>query len=136
MSKTFQLMLLMICFLSSCSENISDPNELTLTEVKIDLQTGFQNDDVYIRIDDKLYFYALFSGGERFSGPQASFITYLTKGQHEIEVRRLINYNIYNIEFDSLFFEIESADKYWIGIGIWSDSLYISFQDSAFIYGG
>ncbi len=120
---------------NSCSdEDSTSSNNDDLVEIQFDLQTGFDNVAVSITENDNNYFHAIFTGIESLAGPQASFITYLSEGGHNIKIIRTQLDNITNVRIDSCEFSIGSSDKYWVGMSIYSDSLHITIQDSSFFY--
>lgn len=135
MKKNIILSLFASLLVFSCTDEISTAPSLNeLTEVKFDLQGGFQDGEVSIKIDDKHYFTAPFRGVQPTAGPQATFTTYISRGKHQIIVRRLIDFRISNLKTDSASIDIGSSEKYWVGLVVWEDSLYVQVQDSAFYY--
>jgi hypothetical protein len=122
-----------INFISCSNNNPISSNNHDLVEIQFDLQTGFVNVSVQIIENGKYYFNAFFKGIEPLAGPQASFITYLSQGDHYIITRRT-PFNYTNIKKDTTKIMIGNSRKYWIGMGVYSDSLHVVVQNSAFIY--
>ena len=124
-------------YIISCSEdNPAASTDGDMVEVQFDLQTGFANVSLSIMEDDKYYFNAMFTGIELLAGPQASFTTFLPKGEHTFIIRRTQLDNFTSFKIDTCIFNIGKSDKYWIGIGVNSDSdsLFYIVQDSGFFY--
>jgi hypothetical protein len=122
--------LIVACF----KENSTSPNIDKKTEVQFDLQTGFA-DEVHIKVDDKFYFHAISTNIEYTAGPQASFVTYLSKDKHKVFIyRKKIEGPFGDVQSDSTVISIGTSEKYWVGLSIYSDSLYFLIQDSSFFY--
>ena len=124
-------------YIISCSEDSpTSSSDEDLVEVQFDLQTGFDNVSLSIMEDDRYYFNAMFTGIELLTGPQASFTTFLPAGEHTFIIRRTQLDNFTNFKIDTCMFNIGKADKYWIGIGVNSDSdsLFYIVQDFSFFY--
>jgi hypothetical protein len=135
--KTYIILIILFINFSSCSEdNPTSSNSENLIEVQFDLQTGFSDVALSIMEDNKYYFSGIFTGIELLAGPQASFITFLPQGEHDLVVIRTQLDNITNFKMDTCVVEIGESDKYWIGMGVNSNSdlLYFAVQDSGFFY--
>ena len=136
MKNYFPILFSLSFILIACSkENTTCPIIDEKVEVQFDLQTGFGDNAVSIKIDDEYYFHAMLTGIELLAGPQASFTTYLLQGEHNLNIQRNHIDNYFgNAKLDSTVIFIGTAEKYWIGLSVYSDSLYISIQDSRFFY--
>jgi hypothetical protein len=129
--------LFMMCILHiiACSDdNPASSMSADLVEVQFDLHSGFYDVAVSIRENDTYYFEAFFTGIEPLAGPQASFTTYLATGEHCLIMRRR-PFNFYSpSKYDTTKITVGDAEKYWIGIHAYPDSLHVVVQDSAFMY--
>ncbi|MBU1874567.1 hypothetical protein KJ688_12715 [bacterium] len=127
---------LLLIFLLGCDcDNITESNN-DLAKVNIDLQYGFDDYFVIVRFDDESYFSADLTGVVPFSGPLASFVTYLSSGEHTCKVFWREDYGQigqpYNI--DSTKIVIGDLEEYFLGIRAYNDTISVELRDTSFGY--
>ena len=128
-------LVLLVSNFSCIKENSTSTLVEERVEVQFDFQTGFEDNSVSVKIDDKHYFNAILNSVVSFAGPQASFTTQLFKGDYKLHIQRHhITAQFGDSKLDSTLMSIGTADKYWVGFSVYSDSLYIVIQDSSFFY--
>ena len=134
------LAIAIVVFTHGCAEDkIADPaekiadstNDLVL--VQVDLQNGFAGKLVYVKFNEMLYFQAMLYNGALLAGPEAMFLTHLQRGLNNLSINgRIIN----NGESyrDDIDVNLGNAEKYYLGVSIYSDTLIVVVQDSPFGY--
>lgn len=137
LSNKIILVLVMLFVMEGCKEdNITNPlvdEREKLVMTRIDLQSGFANNIVFIEINNDFVFNATLSPFSPLSGPEATFATYLPIGTNNLIVakRDVETFTIFKI--DSASFNIGNKEKYFIGLQFF-DSLICIVQDSTFWY--
>lgn len=131
---------LLISVIVGCKENSTDSvinssqsNNCDLVKVRIDMIYGFFGKIVRLNINNNENFYAILSSAVSLAGPEASFSTYLVRGENKLIVSLGDPGNIHNFVRDSTTFFLGSKDKYFIGLGF-IDKIEVTIQDSAFVY--
>jgi len=116
-------------------DNVTDSGSSgsDLIEVKIDLQECLLDKLVIVRFNNNVYFKAFLSEHlSSMSGPLATFTTYLPRGTNKCKVFwGGINQSDHSDSTDVYFGRLV---KYYIGIGMYSDSLIVKVQETPFIY--
>jgi len=134
---TILLIITLIFFCESCKEeSISNPvnnNDIILVKTQVDLQSGFAGKVVNIRFNKESVYNSILSDIVSFAGPEATFITYIPKGENNLFVYTQ-NPNLPSEYFlDSVIVNIGDKEKYFLGLQI-ADSLKCIVQDSSFLY--
>ncbi|MCH7973930.1 MAG: hypothetical protein IH949_08600 [Bacteroidetes bacterium] len=131
--------------LISCSDEITIfqdvpvSDEITQSQadsvnVQIDLQFGFDDKWVWIYINDEIKFMALLSKSVPFSGAQAIFTSNVLRGTNKLDVRWRSLSGQFTLFKALKDFKIGDAEKYYIGLRIYNDTLNVVVQDSTFGY--
>lgn len=115
-------------------KNTDDNSSLKLFSVNIDLLSGFEGQTVYLRIDSLKYYNALLSEYVPVAGPLSSFKTFLEEGNHKLFLIRNRLDGTNSTKVDSTEIEIGNFEKYFIGLSVYNDSLYVLIQDIQFKY--
>jgi len=130
------LLLCLLLALAGCSHDnpvetgqIPD-NQPSYVQTRFDLQTGFSNRSVRIQIDSLIYFSAYLSGIVPVAGPEAYFMSHLTRSQHRLIV---ITYSTV-LRADTLLLPLGNSQSYFVGIRSAGDSVYVIIQDKTFLY--
>jgi len=127
----FTLMFVVLILISCEDDPVSSSEDLVAVEVH--LQSGFESEFVVIEIDGDDYFSAYLSGIVPLAGPQAKFSTYLPREQiHFIAVWGQMGTQDWTM--DSVDIQFDNAEKYYLGINIYADSLIVLVQNSPFLY--
>jgi len=124
--------------LLSCS---SDDKTITgggeydeLIQVRIDLQMGFENKCVDISVNGTQYYKSCLSGLVPFSGPQASFVTYLPRSSDTIVVSWREGGKDPKYE-ETLEVEFGDLSEYFIGLRMTEENaIVIVIQERHFGY--
>lgn len=122
--------LAILVLFSSCSDNSVLAPRIAYIESNIHLQMGFSNHRVIMYIDSLRAFDAALKNESPLAGPEASFITYLRQGEHQL-VTLLIDSTAW---IDTTRFSLGLADRYFIGLQAVPDSMIMVIQDYPFIY--
>jgi hypothetical protein len=129
------LWIIPILFLLSCSENNSTEPEDQLLKVQVDLQNGFAGHLVILEFNGEEFYRADLSESAPFSGPLASFSTFLPRGQNKLYVFwQLDGYQVGPFKEDSLTFKLGEENQYFIGLSTNDDFIEYVLQDDAFLY--
>lgn len=103
--------------------------------VRVDLQYGFQGHSVLIKLNGDVYLSETLSESVPFSGPLAIFSTQLPRGLNRLNAYWRSNNNQASSSLqDNVDFQLGDAEQYFIGISVYSGSLYFIIQDSTFMY--
>jgi len=126
-----------IFILESCKEeSITNPvndNDAILVKAQVDLQVGFAGKSVIITFNKESVYHSILSDVVSLAGPEATFITYISKGENNLFVYTQ-NPNLPSEYFiDSAIVNIGDKGKYFLGLQI-ADSLKCIVQDSSFLY--
>lgn len=117
-----------------CSEDNGVEPNIEFREVQFDLQNGFEDKSVSIIVDSTNHFSATLSSSVPLAGPQAYFNVLLEKGDHRLIIFGSELGNIYKVYTDNTIISIGESRKYFIGIGLYEDSIKVVVQDSSFFY--
>ena len=129
------LWIIPILFLLSCTKNNSTEPEDQLLKVQVDLQNGFAGHLVILEFNGEEFYRADLSESDPFSGPLASFSTFLPRGQNKLYVFwQSDGYQVGPFNEDSLTFMIGEEKQYFLGLSVYADSLYYVIQDEAYGY--
>ena len=126
-------MTLMLMLSMSCSEDdLADPKD-DLVMVDIHLQSGFEGHLVLMEFNGDEYFRAELSESVPFAGPLATFSTPLPRGQNHFyafwgQAGNQVWYE------DSVDIQFDNAEKYFLGVNAYADTLNVVVQDSIFLY--
>lgn len=139
--KSIRFFLCLILFTTlSCEDNStyspiddSQVDKTELVKVRLDMQSGFAGKIVSIYINDDQNYYSILSNLVSLAGPEASFSTYLPRGQNKLIVFLGDTHNIYNSFRDTTTFYLGSKEKYFIGLHI-TDKVEVTVQDSSYFY--
>ncbi len=113
----------------SCSEDDS----ADLVMVDIHLQSGFEGHLVLMEFNGDEYFRAELSESVPFAGPLATFSTLLPRGQnHFYAFWGQAGNQVWNE--DSVDIQFDNAEKYFLGVNAYADTLIVVVQDSTFLY--
>ena len=139
-----QLKILLICFLISmslitCKKSIVETDDESggFVDVQIDLQSGFEDNWIQIKINGIKTFEAILSPIVFLAGPMASYTTNIPRGMNRLGVSwvpmadAIIPSPPREKNCD---FQIGIAERYYIGLSIANDSLSIIVQDEPFLY--
>lgn len=120
----------------SCDEDNVTGNGVNLVRVNVDLQYGFEGNFIRVKFNENLYFSADLTEEAPLSGPLATFITYLPRGLNQCNVFWQDNYGQVGQPFhlDSTDVYFGDSEKYYIGISVSSDTLFIELQEEPFNY--
>ncbi len=134
---TILIIITSIFICESCKEEtISNPvnyNDIILVKAQVDLQSGFAGKVVTIRFNKESVYHSILSDIVSLAGPEATFITYIPKGENNLFVYTQ-NPNLPSEYFiDSAIVNIGDKEKYFLGLQI-ADSLKCIVQDSSFLY--
>ena len=130
----FLAVILLFLLINCAEENIDSPGD-ELVAVRIDLQYGFQSHHVLIKFNGDQYFNTTLSESVPFAGPLAIFSTQLPRGLNRLNAFWSSNDNQVLSSFqDSVDFQLDDAEQYFIGLSVYNDSLYFIVQDSTFVY--
>jgi hypothetical protein len=135
MQMNYVLKTILIFFLSltiySCTEESTTYPIEDLVITKIDLQTGFEGHHVIIEFNNEVHFNAILSEAVPFSGPLATFSTYLPRENNHLYIAWTLNYPFLT---DSIDIFLGSSDKYFIGIRLNGEEIEYEIQESEFLY--
>ena len=116
----------------SCSEDDLDD----LVMVDIHLQSGFEGHLVLMEFNGDEYFRAELSESVPFAGPLATFSTHLPRGQNHLHASWGVQLGSQVWKEDSVDIQFDNAEKYFLGVRAYADTLSVVVQDSTFLYGG
>jgi len=102
--------------------NDNQVNSKKLIKAKIDFQVGFAGRSVSIILNNESIYNSILSEEVSLSGPEASFITYLPKGENKLMVFAQNPSNHSEFIIDSSNVHIGDKNEYFIGLQI-NDSL-------------
>jgi len=118
-------------FLNSCTDYSSTDKLNEMVNTHVDLHSGFQNNSVLLKYQEKILFNEKLSSTVPLSGPLATFTTYLSKGNN-------IRYFSWGLDSlsnsDSIEFTIDESEMHYIGISVYNDTLTFQIQKTEFIY--
>ena len=130
----FLAAVLLLLSISCTEENIVSPSD-ELVMVQVDLQYGFEGHLVSIEFSGDEYFRAELSESVPLAGPLATFSSHLPSGLNRLYAFwRADGYQIGPFYEDSVDFQLDDAERYFLGIGVYADTLDVAVQDSAFLY--
>lgn len=133
-SQTCFVLMVVIAIISGCSSDDKDEKILgdnnDLVKVSIDLVEGFDGLAI-IKIDEEEYFRALILGVVPFAGPQASFTTYLLRGEHSLYVMWELSETVYS---KIVVFKLGNQEEYFISLVANEKELLVAVKDSPMIY--
>ncbi|MBC8401507.1 MAG: hypothetical protein H8E14_08465 [Candidatus Marinimicrobia bacterium] len=127
------IMTLTLMLSMSCSEHdLTDP-KVDLVMVEIHLQSGFEGYLVLMEFNGDEYFRSELSESVPFAGPLATFSTLLPRGQnHFYTFWGQAGNQVWNE--DSVDIQFDNAEKYFLGVNVYADTLNVVVQDSTFLY--
>ena len=132
----FVLLLCPLLVLAACSdENAVETQQITdiessFVQTRFDLQNGFSNKRVRIQIDSLVHFNAYLSAIVPVAGPEAYFMSFLTRSQH----RLIVMTGSTVLSSDTLLLPLGISQSYYVGLRSAGDSVYITIQDKTFLY--
>lgn len=130
----FLAAILLLLSTSCTEENTVSPSD-ELVSVQVDLQYGFEGHLVSIEFNGHEYFSAELSESVPLAGPLATFSSHLPRGLNRFYTFwRADGYQIGPFYEDSVDFQLDDAERYFLGVGLYADTLDVVVQDSAFLY--
>lgn len=117
----------------SCNEDPVSSSE-DLVTVEVHLQSGFEGHLVLMEFNGDEYFRAELSESVPFSGPLATFSTSLPRGQNHLHASWGVQLGSQVWNEDSVDIQFDNAEKYYLGVRAYADTLNVLVQDSTFLY--
>jgi hypothetical protein len=100
--------------------------QANFVQTRFDLQDGFSNKRVRIQIDSVVHFNAYLSGIVSFTGPEAYFVSFLTRSQHCL----IVMTGIPVVSADTLLLPLGNSQSYYVGLRLASEICHsIALQD-------
>ena len=118
----------------SCSEDDLADLKDDLVMVDIHLQSGFEGHLVLMEFNGDEYFRAELSESVPFAGPLATFSTHLPRGQNHLHASWGVQLGSQVWNEDSVDIQFDNAERYFLGVSAYADTLIVVVQDSTFLY--
>jgi len=127
------VLIFVVLVLISCDDDPVSSSE-DLVTVEVHLQSGFEGHLVLMEFNGDEYFRAELSESVPFSGPLATFSTSLPRGQNHLHASWGVQLGSQVWNEDSVDIQFDNAEKYYLGVRAYADTLNVLVQDNTFLY--